>query len=564
MKTTKAAYFLGSAALPALVIHPWATAVCAGIGVRIGQMLIGAATALMICWCANSVHAGVAVGIGRNFTGSTDSSAWYPCPAGAAGVDYFVEFNIDTFAVYRKSDGTQLQSASYQDFWTQTGALAGVTNGDYGWNYPRMVYDPTVQRWFTALAISDSTNSPYPFYFLLAVSATADPTGTWSGVAIDASPGGGNTGSTVSMGLDAQAVYLSSVVAPAPGGPPIGCTLVSLPKADLLAIPPIITNRTSFGTISVSTHGYNIKPVVCFDGSAAGNIIATAGRGTQGDNNNTLLTFAVRNAAGPGPATLSSPKTLAVPAYLATSGALQPDGSQNLQTLNAAFRSDVSCSGGSLFAAQTVEDNNHAAVRWYRIRAADFTLTESGTIRDPALDLFYPSIVADTNGTVVIAYNGSGTNTFVSCFARVGRTAGGVTTFGQQVLLQSGLATYQNPDASGNDDWGYFSATCVDPTDPNIFWTINAYAADTNTWATQITQLLTSPSPQLSVASAGSNLLLSWPVTTVPFRPQMASSLAGTNLWSSLTQSATTNGSSISVLVPFTDSSAFFRLAPAQ
>jgi hypothetical protein len=68
----------------------------------------------------------------------------------------------------------------------------------------------------------------------------------------------------------------------------------------------------------------------------------------------------------------------------------------------------------------------------------------------------------------------------------------------------------------------------VDPTDANVFWTINAYAAGPTTWAAQITQLLTSPSPQLTVANAGVDLLLSWPVTGVPFELEFAPSLPGT------------------------------------
>ena len=101
---------------------------------------------------------------------------------------------------------------------------------------------------------------------------------------------------------------------------------------------------------------------------------------------------------------------------------------------------------------------------------------------------------------------------------------------------------------------------CLDPTDANVFWTINAYAAGRTTLATQITQLLTSPSPRLTVANAGRNLLLSWPVTAVPFHLEWAPSVAGAGAWSRVTQAATTNGTTVSVTVPATNSSAFFCL----
>ena len=104
----------------------------------------------------------------------------------------------------------------------------------------------------------------------------------------------------------------------------------------------------------------------------------------------------------------------------------------------------------------------------------------------------------------------------------------------------------------------------MDPTDPNDYWTINAYAAGPTTWATQITQILTSPSPRLSIAGAGANLLLSWPVTDVPFQLEWAPALPGTSSWSPVTPAAITNGTSVSVSVSATNSSAFFRLVQSQ
>jgi hypothetical protein len=189
---------------------------------------------------------------------------------------------------------------------------------------------------------------------------------------------------------------------------------------------------------------------------------------------------------------------------------------------------------------------------------------ESGVITDPNLDLYYPSIAANTNGTVVIACNGSSTNTFVSCYAAVGQTVNGVTTFGKLLLLQAGAASYQNPNSSGDNLWGYYSTTCVDPTDANVFWTINSYASGPNTWSTQITQLFTSTSPELSIAASGSNLLLTWPATSASFQVETTPSLGKDSHWSAVPQPVTTNSTAISVLVPRPNSNAFYRLIQNQ
>jgi len=63
-----------------------------------------------------------------------------------------------------------------------------------------------------------------------------------------------------------------------------------------------------------------------------------------------------------------------------------------------------------------------------------------------------------------------------------------------------------------------------------------------------------------TIASAGANLLLSWPVTDVPFQLESAPSLPGTGSWLPVMQTATTNGTTVSVLVPAANSTVFFRL----
>ena len=524
--------------------------------------LIGRIALAALVVQAPPLHAGVAVQIGQNFTGSTDSLAWAPSPSGAASPDYFVEFNVDTIAVYRKADATMVQSLAWDSFWSQAGVTVPST---YGRDMARVAYDPTVQRWFVAADTLDNNNPTTSFHFLLAISATSDPTGAWNGVSIAADPGGSNVANWVAIGLDAQGVYLSARVTPEAGGPTTGSTLLSLPKADLLATPPVITNRTWFGALDSATYGYAIQPAICLDGSAGGDVVATAGRGKSGDNNNTLFAFTVQNAGGPGPATLSAVQALSVPSYDGPfPNALQPDGSSNLFTPNALFSASSLRVGTDVFVAGDTLVGQRNALRWYRLSTTNHALLESGTISDPSLDLYYPSIAANPNGTVVIAYNASGTNTFVSCFARVGQSVNGATSFGPPLLPQAGLASYQNLDSSGDNLWGRFSTICLDPTDPNVFWSINIYPAGPTIWATQITQVLTSPSPRLSIANAEGNLQLSWPVTTVPFQLEWASSMPGTGAWSPVTQTATTNGTSVSVLVPATNSGAFFRLVQSQ
>ena len=187
---------------------------------------------------------------------------------------------------------------------------------------------------------------------------------------------------------------------------------------------------------------------------------------------------------------------------------IQPDENTTLDSGDTRFSAKVYQVGGFLYAVHCCEIEDRAALRWYKINAASHEVLQSGAIADTNLDLFYPSIAANASGTVVIGFNGCSTNTYVSSYAVVGETASGVTTFGAPLLLKSGMASY-NRGGSGNlSRWGDYSSTCVDPADPNRFWTLQMYPVYSGVWATQITELLTGM-PTLTIAPAGANVVLS-------------------------------------------------------
>jgi hypothetical protein len=522
-----------------------------------GSLLIVRLSLVLAICSVEKISAQVVVAIGQNFTASTfnvDSSSVPPDPNGAAGPLHFVELINGRFSVFNKSNGSKVQTMSDLTFWSQ----AGVTIPS-GWDVtdPRIIYDPVSQRWFASQVdfnLNVNTNR-----FLLAVSTTADPTGSWKGVAIPSDPGGNNFADFPTLGLDSQGVYLSGDMFDI-NSVPLGPTLVSIPKAGLLANPPTASGLTWFGIMSYNNRGDILQPAICLDGSGQGSVLAADSVGIDQSGNsvtNTLLvSFRVQNASGPGQATLTSSSFLTVPPYTVPPFPTQPDGSANLDNGDARFSAKVYELSGVLYAVHNTQVNNLCALRWYRINAATQTVLESGTISDPVKDLYYPSIAANTNGTVVIAYNGSSINTFVSGFAVVGRTIGGVTTFGNPMLLQSGIASYQNTDTTGTSRWGDYSATCVDPADPGRFWTIQEFPSSASAWSTQITELLTGY-PVLSSTITANNLQLTWFGTL--FNLQTTSSLATPN-WTPVTQNLSTNNGLVTAQVPATSGSALFRL----
>jgi len=423
---------------------------------------------------------------------------------------------------------------------------------------PRIIYDPASKRWFASEVDFDPTGAINTNRFLLAISATEDPAGSWQGVGIPSDSGGNHFADFPTLGLDAQGVYLSGDMFDATS--PVGPVLVSIPKAGLLARPPVTLGLTHSGILSYAARGDILQPAVCVDGSGHGNILSVASLGID-DNDNfvtntSLVSFVVQNAAGPGQATFSSSKFLKVPPYTVPLDPTQPDGSSNLDDGDARFSAIVYEVGGILYAVHGTQLNNVAALRWYRIDASSQTVLESGTISDPVMDLFYPSIAASAAGTVVIAYNGSSIGSFISSYAAVGRIVNGVTMFNPPLVLKAGSASYQNTGGTGTSRWGDYSATSVDPADPSRFWTIQQVPSSRSAWSTQVTELLTG-FPELSVSSSGTNLLLSWSGTL--FNLETSSSLLAPS-WVPVTATFSTNNGIVAVELPMTNGAAFFRL----
>jgi hypothetical protein len=543
------------------------------------------ASGLLLWLTSVSAPAEVVVAIGQNFTGSTYgdiSQALPPDANGAIGPSHFVEFINGTVAFYNKTNVLNVVRITDVDFWTGAGLIISSSSAVTD---PRVIYDPTSQRWFASqvdfnTTVTDPTRVANNFLF--AVSATSDPTGPWQGFRFRADPSTGRFADFPTLGVDANGVYISGDFIHAQTN--VGPGLVSIPKADLLATTPTIANRTWFGVMSYTNRGQVLQPAICFDGSSTGSVLVMGDVGNDSDPHSNVVSFAVQNAASPG-ATLTAATSINVNPYVVPFNSdlgyplfnpVQPDGTTTLQANDGRISAKVYAVGGVLYAVHNTEVNGRIAIRWYRINAATHALLESGTIADANLDLFFPSIAANASGVVVIGYNGSSINTFVSCFAIVGATVNGVTTFGSPVLLQAGVASYHDAneilaqlldDPVTDSRWGDYSSISVDPDDPNRFWTIQMYPSgvdsssgfDVGIWSTQITEILTA-NPVLSIAVSNTTAVVSWPGTAIPFDLESNTNLAAANGWTVVAPNFSTNNGLVYYQTSRTNRAQFFRL----
>jgi hypothetical protein len=436
------------------------------------------------------------VNVGTSFTMSTqfsDSGFIPPDTMAAVGTTQIVESINGNFQIFDKS-GASLASTSQANFWETV--QAGFGNGQFD---PRIVFDPTwgaTGRWI-ATAIDRGTAGPAgrggnSIYIAVSDDDTLETDfSDWTAVSF--------VGDTIdgirfndydTLGLDATGVYIGTNNFDGPSG--FDVSLYSIPKDDLLT--GDLSRLSRFEALSAGTYGSTLQPAVDFGADdGRGTILSTSGSGR-------LTRFDVIGADDAG-ATLSAPVTITVPAYSGAPQGRQPGPNDNIENVSPRITSNVMEVGGSLWAVHAVADPTFggSAIRWYEIDEATNSLLQTGLINDPNLDFYDASIAVNPSGDVVIGFSGSGDAQFISAYAVSGTTSGGITTFGVPQLLQAGASEYTQDYGTGRVRWGDYSATVVDPTDPNVFWTFQEFANSGNRWSINASQV--------SLGSSGSDEL---------------------------------------------------------
>ncbi len=433
------------------------------------------------------------VTIGRNITGTSINDLGGVIPPdsmGAVGIEHYAEFINGRFRVYRKGGlNVPLLTLSDSQFWSNAGVPSSALSD------PRIIFDHASARWFALEGEFGGTQGVN-----VAVSATSNPTGPWSGFFIDPN---GFLNDFPRLGVTAEGVIITT--RDFSGSPTNTEAIITIPKSDLLAAVPTIANRTVIPFASEFQIGYITQPIVNFGPSTGVSPLLAPSNQVFGQ----LIRSNLHNVAGPGAATLSAgDATIFTPATSFPPDGPQPDGTQDVDTGDDRFSGNVVQIGDTIWAVHAINLGGLPIAQWYKIRASDNVLLQSGQISDQAnlRGFYFPSIAANENGDVVIGFSRSGflAGDFISSAAVVGSTTGGITTFAAPIVLQQGAGNYHIV-AGGRNRWGDYSATTVDPADPNIFWTTQEYASAANVWTLKHTEIIVPRPGETRWLAASSN-----------------------------------------------------------
>ncbi|NJO11562.1 MAG: hypothetical protein HC873_20130 [Leptolyngbyaceae cyanobacterium SL_1_1] len=421
------------------------------------------------------------LGIGQNFTSSSlfvDSNLIPPSPSGSVGSSHVVEFINDGYKVYEKTTGSLVKSSSLDQFWLDAGTRFQGFTFD-----PRVVYDPFSQRWFAAAV----DNSGGDNQFLLAVSTSDDPLSGWTGFTLDSDPDDQRWADFPTLGFDKNGIYLAANMFPQMGQDALMLEthILAVPKADLLRAIPTVAQATLFENNPITQTGFSLQPAINLDNSSAAILLSSS--------NAKGLKPSVVEGDIASPSLNTEKPAIALKPYSPALSADQPGPKQNLETGGDRLSTHTVTQNGAIWGVQTVQQDGKAALRWFEIDALSGQLLQEGLIADPENDFYFGSIAVNDYADVVIGFNASGPNQFVSAYAITGQTTGSTTTFTAPLLLKAGVSDYEVTFGAGRNRWGDYSTTVVDPADPLTFWTFQEYVSAEDRWSTQVTELKLSP-----------------------------------------------------------------------
>jgi hypothetical protein len=135
--------------------------------------------------------------------------------------------------------------------------------------------------------------------------------------------------------------------------------------------------------------------------------------------------------------------------------------------------------------------SNRAGVRWYELRKASgsWSVYQQGTYAPSDNNSrWMGSVAMDTAGTIALGYSIAGSNLYpgIRYTGRLKTDPLGQMTFAEQGIINGGGA--QTGTWDGRSRWGDYSGMSVDPSCPTTFWYTTEYYATTSdgNWSTRV------------------------------------------------------------------------------
>jgi hypothetical protein len=422
-------------------------------------------------------------GIGNGFTGPSGTFVVNSAPPdtnGAVGPNHVVEVVNTDLAVFSKSGTPLFGPVPINTLWSGFGGRCATENdGD-----PVVVYDRIADRWI----ISQFQVTVTPFQQCVAVSATADPTGSYFRYAFSYTDGFPDY---PKMGVWPDGYYITYNVFNNALTAFLYSKVCAFDRASMLtgaaATQQCFNTSSSFGGLLPAD----------FDGRTLPAAGAPLPLVALGATNTTLALWKFHSDfSTPANATFSGPTTVTVPTFTEAclpSGTCVPQGgsTQTLDSLSdrlmyrAAYRNFGDHE--AIVVNHAVAAGSSVGLRWYELRGVTTTpsLFQAGTFAPDAAFRWMGSAAMDQAGNIAIGYSvsSSAINPQIRITGRLAGDPAGTMTQGETTIIAGNGAQGRTLSR-----WGDYSSLSVDPGDDCTFYYSNEYipANGTFNWRTRI------------------------------------------------------------------------------
>jgi hypothetical protein len=415
----------------------------------------------------------------QNFDGNTNTEGYVPPDIhGDVGPNHYFQVVNCHYSIYNKSGVKLIGPLASSSMWS--GLPNNSNDGD-----AVVLYDEQADRWIFSQFSLPTTSGP--FYQMIAVSQTGDPTGTWYRWEYSFT----NMGDYPKFGIWPDGYYMAVNRFNGSGTTYYGTGAYAFNRTQMIAgnaSPAMI----SF-TLGSSNEAYAFLPADC-DGP-----FPTTGTPEYfayiNDNPDHMVIYEFHaDWANTANSTFTSTVTLPVTtfsSFTASAVVSQKNATQKLDALSDRF----------MYRLQYRKFNDHAAmvtnhtvnagsnvcgIRWYELRntGSGWSIYQQSTYSPDATSRWMASIAMDTAQTIAMSYSVSSSTMFpaIRYCGRLKNDPLNTMSIAERGIMNGGGSQ------TGANRWGDYSAISCDPSQGGVFWATHEYYSSTSSvgWKTRI------------------------------------------------------------------------------
>ncbi|NOR85977.1 MAG: PKD domain-containing protein, partial [Bacteroidales bacterium] len=437
--------------------------------------------------------------VGQNFAGQINMSGIAPPDTdGDVGPNHYMQMVNLAFQIWDKNGNSLYGPADGSTLWDGfTGPWTGTNDGD-----PIVLYDEYADRWI-ASQFSLPNYPSGPFYELIAVSETGDPTGAWYRYAYEFS----NMPDYPKFGVWNDGYYFTINQFAPPSLNFAGAAVCVLDRDAMIAGDPnaemlFFNLGTSYGSLLPADADGATPP-----DAGTPNYLMNMG------TNSLRVWEANIDWANTSNSSVNLVNTIATQSYSYSGITInQPGTSQTLDALSTRLMYRVQYRNFGTYEVMltnhsvNADGSGQAGVRWYELRnsGSGWSMYQQGTFAPADGDnRWMGSVAMNGSGDIGVGYSVSSSSTYPSI------------RFAGQLAANSGTGILDVDETSivvgtksqtGTNRWGDYSMMSIDPSDDQTFWYTTEYSNGGWDWASQIASFSFTPAVVIAPVAAFSGI----------------------------------------------------------